>query len=663
MRNILPGFLLFFLPSIANAQIHSNEWRYWQEIQVADSGFIRIKIPYETLTLTKPDFSDMRLVNHDNQEVAYLLDRPEVEREKWIPVASFKGRMERGRTLLEVKSMEDPSEGDYDAVRLLSPENEFLKSVSVEGSQDGKNWIVLVQGIPIFSQPGGLKSLDIEFPKGSWLYLRISLDDLQNPAIPITGAMIRKVARGIENIEQITTEIEEWYTGATKTRLRIFLPAGNLWVASLAIETPDPVFRRRISLESSRIQESQIIETPLSSGAVYRLRLEGREPMEKLKIPVMAQMEGREGILTIENGDDRPLEITSVLMDVVPLTLVFYAQSPGTYKILMGNPSAKVKTYDLTSFRRDLKEIAFQPVVTGRVMENPDFREAEVLPEIRGEGREIDISDWHYRKRVEIKEEGIQRLELDLETLAHGNRSGSDLRLVRKDKQIPYLLDLNGILKHGPLVSEKIESPSPHISHWSLLLPYASLPIVQITCQSEDPVFQRWVRVYEEVQDERGEKYRRILGETTWKRVSKETQGELILTLSQFPETDHLILELDDKDNPPLLLKDFEVHCSSPRLLFKAEPVSDLYLYYGIQTAAKPQYDLTLLTGEILQARPKKAILLSEEDLQVKSLWEKSLPAGSPNLLFWGTMVLVVLLLLGVIAKLIPREKNSGEGA
>ena len=46
MRNILPGFLLFFLPSIANAQIHSNEWRYWQEIQVADSGFIRIKIPY-----------------------------------------------------------------------------------------------------------------------------------------------------------------------------------------------------------------------------------------------------------------------------------------------------------------------------------------------------------------------------------------------------------------------------------------------------------------------------------------------------------------------------------------------------------------------------------------------------------------------------------------
>src|SRR5262249_18003807 len=142
-----------------------------------------------------------------------------------------------------------------------------------------------------------------------------------------------------------------------------------------------------------------------------------------------------------------------------------------------------------------------------------------------------------------------------------------------------------------------------------------------------------------------------------WTRLRDDAPAALVITLTAAPQTARLILEVDDGDNPPLPLSDFRCDYRPPRLLFKASPGADLYLYYGRPDAAMPRYDLRLVADEILAAQPVEAALSAQEILKAKAWWEVSLPSGATKYLFWGVMGVVVLALLGVLAKLLPSEK------
>ena len=71
---------------------------------------------------------------------------------------------------------------------------------------------------------------------------------------------------------------------------------------------------------------------------------------------------------------------------------------------------------------------------------NPSYQPTETLPEIQDLGTKLDLSEWKIRKPVRIKETGVIKLDLDLETLAGADTNLRDLRLVRDGKQQPYML-------------------------------------------------------------------------------------------------------------------------------------------------------------------------------------------------------------------------------
>src|SRR5262249_53914943 len=154
---------------------------------------------------------------------------------------------------------------------------------------------------------------------------------------------------------------------------------------------------------------------------------------------------GREAVLRVSDGDNRPLAITKVVMDVIPTYLIFYGQAQTDYTLLIGNPYAPAKRYDVSALKDELSSARFHPGTVGLLRANPDFRGPEALPGVRADGSPIDISGWSYRKKILIRQAGIQRLELDLETLSHDENRWADLRLVRDGKQVPFVLDSTGV--------------------------------------------------------------------------------------------------------------------------------------------------------------------------------------------------------------------------
>ena len=146
------------------------------------------------------------------------------------------------------------------------------------------------------------------------------------------------------------------------------------------------------------------------------------------------------------------------------------------------------------------------------------------------------------------------------------------------------------------------------------------------------------------------------LGGATWTQTPERKATEFALSLDSPMEGDTLILETDNGDNPPIELTKFEAFYPATRVLFKARPDEEMFLYYGNPRASSPRYDLSLIAAELLSSERSKARLGQEQRLR-KASWAEGRTAGKGGVLFWGILALVVVGLLVVISRL-RRGKN-----
>jgi hypothetical protein len=120
-------------------------------------------------------------------------------------------------------------------------------------------------------------------------------------------------------------------------------------------------------------------------------------------------------------------------------------------------------------------------------------------------------------------------------------------------------------------------------------------------------------------------------------------------------QSDTLILETENGDNPPIELEKFTAFYPATRVLFKAKADDRLFLYYGNPRVPPPSYDLSLVAGELLAADKATAALAAEEQLK-KSSWAESQTPGTGGIVFWGILAVVVIGLLVIISRLLPKR-------
>jgi hypothetical protein len=159
--------------------------------------------------------------------------------------------------------------------------------------------------------------------------------------------------------------------------------------------------------------------------------------------------------------------------------------------------------------------------------------------------------------------------------------------------------------------------------------------------------------LYEEVADERGDTYRRDLADASWIQTPERRSKEFSLELGGVALSDTLLLETENGDNPPVELGKFTAFYPATRILFKAKPDTEMFLYYGNPRMLPPTYDLGLVAGQLLAAGKAIASLADEE--QLKKTWREYQTPGRGGVLFWGILAVVVIGLLIVISKLLPK--------
>lgn len=272
------------------------------------------------------------------------------------------------------------------------------------------------------------------------------------------------------------------------------------------------------------------------------------------------------------------------------------------------------------------------------------------------EGAPLDVSPWAFREPVKITQAGVQQLELNLDVLSHAQPDFADLRVILDGKQVAYILERTTIQRTlTPEITVTNDAANPRLSRWILKLPGPHLPIGRLTCAARTQLFQREMTIYEVLHDENGEA-RHLLGRSSWTQTPSASKKEFGVAFDSRPESDTLFLETENGDNPAIDLENFQLFYPATRVLFKARPNDQLFLYYGNPDASPPQYDLTLVANQLLAANKATASPGAQEQLR-KSLWRENQKAGRGGVVFWAILGLVVVVLLVIISRLLPKSE------
>jgi hypothetical protein len=649
--------LTIFVDAQTTPAFDPNEWRTTQALEVPARGLVRVNVPAATLNAAQPGLEDLRIIDSSGNQVPYLIERLLPDAESRVRPTEFRSTIENGATQLNLKT---GTAAPIIGVSLETPAAQFMKAVDVEGSNDGRTWTKLAGGDSLFHLPNGATKLRVSLPEGVWQLLRITIDDLGSPPVPFTGAQLHK-ARTSAPAEPVTVTIKSRDESPGTTRLALDLGAANLTLGSLRIESTEPVFTRAVTLAVPEVSDDGIGERDITDAVIYRVNVNGKNEAH-LEIPLESQIKTRELLVLIRNEDSSPISIDAVRADRRLVRLTFFANQPGQYSLLSGNTQSIAPHYDLSALGGKLRNAAAIEVVPSALAPNPNYKPPEALAAVTLSGAKIDVTKWKFRKLLPLTQNGVQQVELDPELLAHSEPDQRDIRIVRGEYQLPFVFQRTSLSRPVSVSSTAAnDSKKPALSRWSVRLPQPGIPITRLVCTSSSPLFHRQMRLWEEVTDERGDKFAAELGRATWDQTPNSPNRDLVINLNARPKSDTLLLETDNGDNPAIELRDFRGYYPVTRVVFKAtpDPVQPVWLYYSNPDAATPHYDVTLVAGELLKAERNNITAGAEENLSPKLSLVGQTLTGSIRYIFWAALALVVVVLLAIMSRFLPKQQQQ----
>jgi hypothetical protein len=646
----------------ATASLTPTEWQHRQTLSVATPGLARLVLPAATFDSAQASLADLRLLDANGAELPYLLDRDlsvrGYERGSAFKPRSFHPAAGDGTSQLV---LETGTAGRLDAVELETAQPFFLKAAHLDVSADGTEWQSLGPAVPLFRQFGA-EQLRLALPGKPAAFIRITLDDARSRPVAFTGARLLPAPTRAEPspLASLGARITRRDEFAGETVLTVELDGRHVMLAGLTLQAKDPLFMRRVTVAVREAQGEISGERTVGGGTIYRIALDGAPVRAELEVPLDFTAPARELLVHIHNGDSPPLALDGVAASQHPVSLLFLAPAAGACTLLSGNPQATAPRYDLAAFAGEMRGANGTAATPGPLEDTPNYHPrdslaAAPLPDVPLAGAPLETKDWTGHRAVILSRAGVQELELDPAALAGAQANFADLRLLRGGNQIPYVLEQPALARSLTLTAVAAPDPKrPTVSIWQVRLPQAGLPLRRLVLTSITPLFSREFRLYEKLTDANGHANTSTLATGSWSRQPEPGVPETkTFDLWNRVRTDTVWIETDNGDNPAIALGSVQAVYPVVRLVFKTAETDGFTLVYGNPAANAPRYDLSLVAAKLLTA--------SRNGVQLEVAGPSSATTGSRfaglngGYLFWGALALVVVVLLGVVAKLLPK--------
>lgn len=647
MRSAALLLLLAALPATG------TEFRFERSLTPPGSGPAWAAVDAELLAgAALSELPDLRLFSADGREVPYLLIAPATAQPRMIsgqllPVAATKERSGFEVDLGAVYRV--------DRLHLMGFPAPFLKRFRLEGSGDRQRWTLLIAEGTLFDLPAEqLVRTAMDFRASELRYLRLEWDDRTSGRVPLPSAAEARLPGLAEPAERQRQELT-WGRRPSepgKSRFRVLLPGPHLPVTHLELEVGGGHLLRPARVSEARLGSGEVVPMPLGEAKLRRVDLAGARA-EELSIPIRRPA-GAELELVVEDGDNPALLLERVIAVFSPLPWMYFESPDGAPVVARyGAAGLAAPRYDLEALRGRVDRSTLNQARWGSSSLRPEVPSAAAIP-VELTGAPLATAGFRYRRQVAAKEPGLTALALDAAVLAH-SRDLRDLRLVDGEgRQVPYLLER----RDEPLVAELSLRPDPKssnddgVSAYRATLPFAGLPASLLELRTGARVFRREVKVYEVGQEGRSGRAAEppLLAASSWRHADPETAAPALSLALPALAGGELSIAVLDGENGPLPLAPPQLLLPSYRLRFHGG--RELTLVYGDPRLETPRYDLELLAPRLVGAAA----------FEIKAGPEEATGAQGGERgrwVFWGALVAVVLLLLGLLARLLAGRHEA----
>lgn len=331
---------------------------YQANIPLVDStGYYQIQLSPKLLGTVVRNCIDLRIKNQKGEEQPYFITQ-EAEnnvRQEFITYPIVKQLIKPGG--ISELIFENKNNQAISQFSLLVNNADVVKEVSLSGSNDMQHWYVLkdkywLRGLKANKETTVLKML--RFPNSNYSYYKLSINDsvslpLQINAVgyySVESELAKTTTYRFENLIQIDSARKSIITLSCDAnmyaeKLRVYISGSDYYDRQMTISTKRKQFNRK---KEPFLENHVLGSYRLLSDAVNEFSI-GRIQQNNL-------------VLTINNFDDKPLKIDSVLTSYSNKYAVVKLFQGESYSLIWGGESISRAKYDIQKFAQKIKPIS-----------------------------------------------------------------------------------------------------------------------------------------------------------------------------------------------------------------------------------------------------------------------------------------------------------------
>lgn len=636
---------------------------------IADAGTVILELPDEVVAACRPDLSDLRLFDADDQEIPFAFDLdgslgaaervPQVVDAKLLDVDRQEFGREHGpaarRESYVIAVPEEPPASGAWELHLEGTPARFVRQARVEAATGDGEPVTLIDGESVFrlSPAQGTKTV-LELPPIAGDRLRVTLEGEGD--VFVEPRFSFRSERQIDRHLPIVVPLE---TVSTQTRsgrsiITVNRPTGIV-PARLRVDSTTSWFDRPVDVWDVR---QGFPDRRLASGRIRR-SAQTNEPQDREV--ALAAAAGQQLRIEIDGGDSPALAHLR-LVAVSPRPRLRFdapaADADGRVAVLrFGGGRVPRPEYDIAGTETrppGAAKPATARLVNLRVNEEAETRSS--LGFAMRPGGVVDVRLFAYERTIVSTASGEDstRLRLAAEDLAILRPDLADIRIVdREHRQWPFLVNREAALELVPFaVSGVVHKPGE--SRYSFTPATRPVLVGELAIDTDAPFFDRDYELTATLADDQT---RKLSAGKLRRRVGERSAPVLSFAPAQIKSIE---LTIQNGDDSPIEIDSAHTSVEVPEI-FLIAPAGTYTMLLGYPDVEAPQYEIAQARDAILTAPTSAATvgdLRQNPEFSQRSRYaDGAALRTAPQILLWAALVGAVLV-LGVITLRIVRSEG-----
>ena len=347
--------LIIAICIIISGSLYSQDYQYQSELEKNTSkGFYKVALAPEIIGKLTPNYSDLRLVDKENNEVPYYLEKEAFSVNKRVfkqYKIKEKIKWQNGATVLFI---ENTAQNAINNIQLQIKNFDVRKRLELAGSNDYNEWFTIKENYVFRSANGGnltseVKSLN--FPYCDYKYYRIIIYDVFSLPINVMKVGYYDTYKELGKFNEIEEPQCSYIdtAGVKQTFIQIQFKDKPYW-DKLVFKIEKPTYFYRNAKLAVKKKDYK--------GRTYYATLQSLVINSNSDLTFYANSFKHNNVyLIIDNEDNPPLEIKSIQAYQLKHHLVTHLENSNNYKLVFGNNKQLITpNYDIAYFKAKIGE-------------------------------------------------------------------------------------------------------------------------------------------------------------------------------------------------------------------------------------------------------------------------------------------------------------------